>query len=48
VPHLTNVIPEDFEERYAYSGWPAVITDAAKNWSALEAFSFEFFQNIYR
>ena len=36
-----------FEANYAYTGLPVVITDGAKNWTATETFSFEFFKSIY-
>ncbi|KAK7114488.1 uncharacterized protein [Littorina saxatilis] len=44
---LHSLLPEDFEDFYAYSGRPVVVVDATKNWSALETFSFQFFQGIY-
>ncbi|PVD20841.1 hypothetical protein C0Q70_19002 [Pomacea canaliculata] len=47
VHKVENISPEDFEERYAYSGQPVIVTDATRNWSALDAFSFEFFQQVY-
>lgn len=47
VDRLSQISPELFELKYAYSGVPVVITDATRNWTALEAFSFEFFRNIY-
>ena len=47
VARLEGVVPERFEELYAYSGRPAVVVDGTRNWSALETFSFEFFQGIY-
>ncbi len=33
---VANILPEDFEREFAYSGKPVVITDATKNWTALE------------
>nr|KAG5708974.1 hypothetical protein BaRGS_004613 [Batillaria attramentaria] len=47
VHRVENILPEDFEELYAYSGHPVVVTDATRNWSALDTFSFEFFREIY-
>ncbi|KAL8585751.1 hypothetical protein ACOMHN_040533 [Nucella lapillus] len=44
---LNDVRPEDFEALYAYSGGPVVVEDGMKNWSALDTFSFEFFQGVY-
>lgn len=36
-----------FEEKYAYSGRPVVVVDGAKNWTAMEVFSFDFFRSVY-
>lgn len=47
VKRFTNLSPKDFEEVYAYSGIPLIITDVTKNWSALETFSFGFFKDTY-
>lgn len=47
VDRVSEISPELFELKYAYSGVPVVITDATKNWTALAAFSFEFFRDIY-
>lgn len=35
------------EGRYAYSGRPVVVVDAAINWTATEVFSFPFFKSLY-
>ena len=43
----SNLTPEEFEGRYAYSGRPVVITDATVNWTASNVLSFDFFKNIY-
>lgn len=37
-----------FHYRYAYSGIPVVVTDGASNWTALQSFSLDFFQRLYR
>lgn len=34
IERIANVSPEDFEQAYAYSGAPVVITDATTNWTA--------------
>jgi len=47
IDHVSRLSRELFEERYAYSGRPVIITDAMANWSALQSFSFEFFRGIY-
>lgn len=40
-PRLQNVSPDEFEDTYAYSGGPVVITDATSNWTALEVSSID-------
>ncbi|XP_063603742.1 uncharacterized protein LOC134779450 [Penaeus indicus] len=47
VERVHSVTPQLFEERYAYTGRPVVITDGQRNWSAPHVFSFEFFKSIY-
>ena len=44
---VSNLSPEEFEQKYAYTGRPVVVTDATKDWSAMKEFSFEFFKGIY-
>ncbi|KAK0172176.1 hypothetical protein PV328_005525 [Microctonus aethiopoides] len=47
VEKIFNVDPNEFEELYAYSGRPVVVTDATKNWKAMTEFSYLFFKNLY-
>ncbi|OAD54723.1 Replication factor C subunit 4 [Eufriesea mexicana] len=47
VDRISNVDPATFEERYAYSGRPVVVTDATTNWTATTIFSFTFFKSLY-
>lgn len=47
VPRVSGLTKGTFIEKYAYTGRPAVVIDAAKNWSALQTFSFEFLKNLY-
>ncbi|XP_064122537.1 uncharacterized protein LOC135226756 [Macrobrachium nipponense] len=47
VEKIHSVSPAFFEERYAYSGRPVVVTDGQQNWSARNTFSFAFFKSIY-
>ncbi|KFM64612.1 hypothetical protein X975_14241, partial [Stegodyphus mimosarum] len=47
VERVTNISPEDFENRFAYSAVPVIVSDGTKNWTALDVFSFEFFRNLY-
>ena len=35
-----------FEDKYAYSGRPLLIKNAANNWKAMVAFHFEFFRDL--
>ena len=44
---VKKLSPEEFEEKYAYSGQPVVIIDAMQNWTATRVFSFDFFKGIY-
>lgn len=32
---------------YAYNGRPVIVKDALTNWTAMEAFSYEFFRELY-
>lgn len=48
IERRSNITREEFEEKYAYTNRPVIITDAMKNWLALEKFDFEFFQLLYR
>lgn len=47
IEKVSKITPEEFEQKYAYSGKPVVITDATSNWTATEHFSFDFFKSIY-
>jgi len=47
VDQVSELSRELFEEHYAYSGRPVIVTDAMANWSALHTFNFEFFRSIY-
>ncbi|XP_013138834.1 PREDICTED: uncharacterized protein LOC106103597 [Papilio polytes] len=48
VSRLTNLTPEVFERRYAYSPTPVIVTDATQHWRAIKEFNFDFFANFYR
>ncbi|XP_014219942.1 jmjC domain-containing protein 4 [Copidosoma floridanum] len=48
IEKLSSVDPWLFEERYAYSGRPVVVSDATANWTAAGAFSFDFLRELYR
>ncbi|KAK3755907.1 hypothetical protein QZH41_019433 [Actinostola sp. cb2023] len=47
VPRISDLTKQTFLEEYAYNGRPAVITDAAKTWSAVEVFNFTFLKDLY-
>ncbi|KAK8380449.1 hypothetical protein O3P69_016792 [Scylla paramamosain] len=47
IERVHTITPQQFEERYAYSGRPVVVTDGQRNWSAPHTFSFTFFKSIY-
>ncbi|KAL3858860.1 hypothetical protein ACJMK2_009109 [Sinanodonta woodiana] len=47
VDRVSNITSEEFENKYAYSGHPVIITDGTESWTAPEVFSFEFFKEIY-
>ncbi|KAJ9579290.1 hypothetical protein L9F63_024603, partial [Diploptera punctata] len=47
VDKVSKISPGQFEEIYAYTGRPVVITDAMENWTAQHVFSFQFFKGIY-
>ena len=48
VPRVSDIVPEEFEKKYAYEGQPVIIADGMTNWTALKTFSFEFFKDIYK
>ncbi|KAL1455097.1 hypothetical protein WDU94_009216 [Cyamophila willieti] len=47
VKKLSNLSPQEFEEEYAYSGVPVVITDAMTNWTVQKVFKYQFFKDLY-
>jgi hypothetical protein len=48
IERISNITREEFEEKYAYTNHPVIITDAMNNWLALEKFDFQFFKRLYR
>ncbi|CAG9559513.1 unnamed protein product [Danaus chrysippus] len=48
VIRLANITAEEFEEDYAYTTQPVIVTDATKHWKAIQEFSFDFFSKFYR
>ncbi|KAL7291432.1 hypothetical protein TKK_0015017 [Trichogramma kaykai] len=47
IDRLSQIHPREFEDRYAYSARPVVISDATANWTAMQSFSYEFFKSLY-
>ena len=47
VERISNISTSYFETKYAYTGVPVIITDAAKNWTAIEKFSIDYFKSLY-
>ncbi|EDO42000.1 predicted protein, partial [Nematostella vectensis] len=47
VERVSNITPQEFAKKYAYSARPVVIEDGMKNWTASEHFSFDFFKKVY-
>ncbi|XP_065206176.1 uncharacterized protein LOC135835708 isoform X2 [Planococcus citri] len=43
---VTKITQTEFEEKYAYTGRPLVVRDAARYWKAMEAFDYEFFKHL--
>jgi len=44
---MASISPEDFYEKFAFTGRPLVVTDEAKAWLAGTAFSADFFRKLY-
>lgn len=47
IERVSNITREEFENKYAYTNHPVIITDAMNDWLALEKFSFKFFKRLY-
>ncbi|XP_041453612.1 uncharacterized protein LOC121406810 [Lytechinus variegatus] len=43
----TNLTTDEFKAKYAYSSRPLLVTDGMDGWTALDTFSFQFFQEVY-
>lgn len=48
IERVSKITREEFEEKYAYTNRPVIVTDAMKDWLALEKFNFKFFKRLYR
>lgn len=47
VEKLSNLTPDEFYRKYAYTARPVVIKDGTKGWTAEKVFSFDYFRGIY-
>ncbi len=46
-PRLTNLSQEQFMHDYAYQSRPLLVVGAARDWPALELFSYDYFKELY-
>ncbi|XP_055918733.1 uncharacterized protein LOC129950840 [Eupeodes corollae] len=47
IQKVKRISSDEFEQRFAYSGIPVVVTDATANWTALTTFDFWYFKDTY-
>ncbi|XP_045489278.1 uncharacterized protein LOC111004051 [Pieris rapae] len=47
VTRLSDITAEEFEELFAYTTKPVIVTDATRDWRAIEEFSYDFFAHFY-
>ncbi|XP_055837119.1 uncharacterized protein LOC129905616 [Episyrphus balteatus] len=47
IQKVKRISSEDFEQKFAYSGVPVVVTDATVNWTSLSTFDFWYFKDTY-
>ncbi|XP_061388591.1 bifunctional arginine demethylase and lysyl-hydroxylase psr-1-like [Musca vetustissima] len=47
IERVSNITPQEFERKYAYSAKPVIVGDATKNWTALEKFNYWYFHDVY-
>lgn len=47
IDQIQNISRDNFEQKYAYTGRPVVISDGTKNWTATEIFSYSFIKGIF-
>ncbi|RZF36493.1 hypothetical protein LSTR_LSTR015295 [Laodelphax striatellus] len=40
--------PREFEDLYAYTSRPVVVSDGTVNWTAQEVFTFDYFKDLYK
>lgn len=44
---ISQISPEEFEDKFAYTGEVVIVTDAMTNWTAHDKFDFWYFKNLY-
>ena len=47
MPEEHNISAERFYELYSFTGRPVLVKGALRNWTAVDTFSFHYFQEIY-
>ncbi|XP_017023699.1 bifunctional arginine demethylase and lysyl-hydroxylase psr-1 [Drosophila kikkawai] len=47
VPRLQNISPQEFEQKFAYSAAPVIVSDATQNWTAVSLFNYWYFRDVY-
>lgn len=40
VPRLQNISPQEFEQKFAYTAAPVIVSDATQNWTAVSVTIF--------
>jgi hypothetical protein len=48
IKRVEKITKKEFLEKYAYSGIPVIITDAAKNWTAAHVVNYTFLKDLYK
>lgn len=46
-PRHVNLSRREFMHKYAYTGRPVVVVEAASSWPAINVFSYDYFKNLY-
>ncbi|XP_047525453.1 uncharacterized protein LOC125063198 isoform X1 [Pieris napi] len=47
VTRLSDITADEFEELFAYTTKPVIVTDATRDWRAIKEFSYDFFADFY-
>lgn len=46
IDRVSDLSSEQFEQKYAYTGRPVIVTDATVNWTASDVFSFNYLKSV--